>query len=130
MTDTPTPPDLSALIALVARLEGATEGSRELDCDIAVLVDGFFVERRPYADPAYCTFDEVGVKRTPRGDGQMLVQRYTKSTDAALALIERKLLGQSWLILYRAMMDWRSHVEPDVSRLLPRVLCIALLRAL
>lgn len=87
------------LSELIARVEAATEGSRELDALIAVAVDGFFIDGEdPWGRPKYCYLDEDGAQISPGQGHDMLVRRYTTSVDAALALIERVLRGAVWRV--------------------------------
>jgi hypothetical protein len=101
-----------ALASLIARVEAATGPDRRLDLDICAALGTL-----EYAS-------------TARGYTRMPHPELTASIDAALAFAERVLPGKGWRLLYSAMMDWRAHVEPNVGKLLPRVLILALLRAL
>lgn len=82
------------LAGLLDRVNDATGPDREIDCLIAVALDGFFeVPPRFEGDDAgYGYFDkEDGTRIEPGQYGDQLVWSYTDSIDAALALVERKL---------------------------------------
>lgn len=88
---------------LIKRLEEAEAGSRELDCEIAVLLDGFFTlppmwEGGPIG---YGYTDKSGARVSPGHGGDLLVRCYTTSLDAALALAER-VLPQGWTVEIKA----------------------------
>lgn len=88
---------------LIARLEAAEAGSRELDLAVvrAIGEDGDLVGWPPY----------------------------TTSLDTALAWVER--LGMDGFhTMYAALMNWKAH-DPrgPLSQSLPLALCIAILRA-
>lgn len=80
---------------LIARLEAAEAGSRELDCEIAVPVGGFYICTPRYegAPVAYGYVDEDGAHVEPGHGGAQMVPWYTTSLDAALALADRVLPG-------------------------------------
>lgn len=80
---------------LIEKLEQAEVGSRELDCLLGVLLDGFYVAIPRYhgAPIAYGRIDADGARTEPGHGGDQLVPRYTTSLDAALALAERVLPG-------------------------------------
>lgn len=78
---------------VIERLEAASEGSRELDCQIAVAVDGYFEmpSRYGWEAPDYGYVDDEGARVEPGHGGDQLVPRYTTSLDASLALAERTI---------------------------------------
>lgn len=120
----------SKLTDLIAKLEAATEGSRELDVEIAcALRPG----SRPYryAPGTYSFRDEMGVWDTKH------VSTVTTSLDAIVALIERKL--PVWWVQYlgQTQKGWATRIEQQGASLglfyspTPALaLCIALLSAL
>lgn len=110
----------SKLTDLIAKLEAATEGSRELDLDIAQL----------FREPWGYTGGE-----TPR---DIKCAPITTSLDAIVRLIERKLPGsglvmaattQPWAQVYRTD-DPGSNLDAVAASTLPLALCVALLSAL
>lgn len=109
------------LSALIASLEAAEVGSRELDDAVWFAATG---EKASYpfddeTDP-HIRYGTLAWVRLPRS---------TTSLDAALALAERLGLDV-WHIMYAAMMNWKAH-DPrgPASRIMPLALCIAILRA-
>lgn len=77
------------LSSLLERVKAASGPDRELDCAIAIAVDGFFIDGADYKGrPKYCYLDERG-QNSPGQGHDMLVRCYTASLDAALALVER-----------------------------------------
>lgn len=94
------------LSALIARLEAAEVGSRELDYAV-----------KAWLEP----IDEYWAIR--------VAADWTTSLDAALALAERLELD-AWRVTYAAMMNWKAH-DPRGSapKTMPLALCIAILRA-
>lgn len=86
----------SKLTDLIAKLEAATEGSRELDVEIAcALRPG----SRPYryAPGTYSFRDEMGVWDTKH------VSTVTTSLDAIVGLIERKLPGWGGMVSFGSL---------------------------
>jgi len=94
------------LSALIARLEAAEAGSRELDYAI-----------KAWLEP----IDDYWAIR--------VAADWTTSLDAALALAERPGMD-GWRIMYAALMNWKAH-DPrgPLLQTLPLALCIATLRA-
>jgi len=81
------------LASLITRLEGAGEGSRELDLAIGVALCGWTIEPTFMGMKGpWVTFDGGTCPATPGGDYPAL----TQSLDAALALAGRVLPGWSW----------------------------------
>lgn len=76
---------------IITSLEQAGEGSRELDCELAVLLDGFVIDGERYGLPRYCRVNETGGLDCPGQNGDDMVPRYTTSLDRALALAERTI---------------------------------------
>jgi hypothetical protein len=125
---------------LIKRLEEAEAGSRELDCEIAVLLDGFFTlppmwEGGPIG---YGYTDKSGVRISPGHGGDQLVRRYTTSLDAALALAERVLPGWCWMIERHKngtatawLHEWNAYGEGEqvVANTPALALCAAILKA-
>jgi len=132
---------------LIAKLEAASEGSRELDA-------GLYVETH---EPMFGRYWSPNASDDP-GDPYMAQKvtapNYTTSIDAALQLVETNLppsksygktdTGEGWKIgFYRSPYTFegnrwwdvmiRDHAEEGVTvkaRTLPLALCIALLRTL
>jgi hypothetical protein len=90
--------DLShtVIAGLKERVLAATGADREIDRTTAVAVDGFFVERRPYNDPAYCVIRDGETFTPGRKAGDAMVPLYSASIDAAIALVERVLPKWFW----------------------------------
>jgi len=80
--------DLRELIARLEKLEGP---SREVDCTIALTLDGFEIDERG----GYAYRDPDGNLNMSGNAKDMLVPRYTASLDGAIALCERVLPGWS-----------------------------------
>ena len=81
---------MSDLSSLIARLDKAEGPDRELDCQIAVAVDGFY-ELPPKWEGGpvgYGYTDAEGTPIHPGHGGDQLVRRYTSSIDAAVSLAE------------------------------------------
>lgn len=140
---------------VVERLAAAEVGSRELDCALAVLLDGYIEEPSRYGWEAhdYAYIDGEGGRVSPGHGGDQLVPHYTTSLDAALALAERVLPADpdfspatpsaGWKIdIYRGMVPsadgggWfvtvRRHATDGirVAKSSPALaLCAAILRA-
>lgn len=127
----PTPKDVSIPGELVARLEVATEGSREIDAWIADIFDPApdqhdgFSGRWPFA---------------PGSEFDAQVPPVTTSLDAALALAER-VLPEGWGYRltrtergghHAATLHWSHPVNREAyaeARAAALALCIAILRA-
>ncbi len=89
---------MSGLTELLARVEGCKGPDREIDCAIAVALEGYYTKPHPGwpDDPTrtmYCKIDADGSRIEPGNASDMLVHEYTGSIDAALALVERMLPG-------------------------------------
>lgn len=114
---------------LVERLEVASEGSRQLDCEMAVAVGGFFTEPSRYGFDSldYAYFDAEGARVSPGHGGDQMVPHYTTSLDDALALAARRELDPM-LILERAIHQARRYgpIPTDIAKL-TRYVCIAIL---
>lgn len=89
--DQVSPPDRAELGALFERVMAATGPDREIDCAIALALDGFFLAepRYPGAPIMYGYVDADGSRVEPGQSPTQLVRTYTDSVDAALALIRR-----------------------------------------
>ncbi len=84
---------------LIAELEAAPEGSRELDCKILVALREGFVEQSPF-NGRWCVyvFDHHGTKqlwRPARKDPIQRVMEWTTSIDDALSLVPA---GWGWSV--------------------------------
>lgn len=122
---------------LIEKLEGAAEGSREMDCALGVLVDDFVIDGERYGEPAYChTINDTYMR--PGQSGDMMVPPYSTSIDAALALIERRLPGWGF-VLETDAPEFAVRIGPpegpwpaeEIHAKTPALaLCIALLQAL
>lgn len=110
----------SKLTDLIAKLEAATEGSRELDLDIAQLL------REPWGYTG---------GETPR---DIKCAPITTSLDAIVALIERKLptMADFYIAQHRGSaratiwLDGKPYDGVKAGRYKPLAACIALLSAL
>jgi len=133
----------SDLTSLVERVEGASGADREIDRQLAVAIDGFWIEHQEYRGARYCHLDKDGRVSMPGQAGDMLVPAYTASVDAALALVERVLPGAYWRLeaLPPALQEaygapfWAScglpgEQEDAWGQEAASTLCAALLRAL
>lgn len=105
----------SALVDLLARVEAAERPDREIDCALALAIDGFFLDGEdPWGRPRYCYRDAEG-QVCPGHGHDMLVRRYTASLDEALALCARVLPG--WFVglqqnrHHNKPTDWTAYVE-------------------
>jgi len=80
---------------LVERVAAATGPDQELDCRIAVALDGFFeIEPKWDGGPiGYGYVNDEGTRIEPGHGGAQLVHRYTASIDDAVALVGRVLPG-------------------------------------
>lgn len=127
---------------LIARLEAATEGNRELDCLI-----------REWDDPRYTSGRRVMYYGEPTGEhvsvdtgGWSESPAFTTSIDAAVALIERKLPSANCIGVESYPDDdgattWEAYVSRNrvneghwmktgFAKTPALALCLALLRAL
>ena len=123
---------------LLARLESATEGDRELDCEIAVAVLDGEIEWKQ----ANYTMEMYPVRRYAStmhigGIGGDPVERYTTSIDAAMTLMPEgwwvQYLGQrikGWAVRIEAQgISIPSSTAPLRAATPALALCIAALRA-
>lgn len=134
----------SKLTDLIAKLEAAAKGSRELDALIWIATDP-----KPLGNikhwvhewaPGWRLGDVEGfiyMRDHPTGS-DWPAPEFTTSLDAIVALIERKLPGsglvmaattQPWAQVYRTD-DPGSNLDAVAASTLPLALCIALLSAL
>ena len=125
------------LAAFEARVEAATEGSRELDALIWGVIQGLT------AVGLTMTLGGSEELRTPRGEELRFPEHpwpgnYTTSVDAALALIERVLPGarcmverefdgRSWAMIQPGIAAPREQIDGATPAI---ALCAAALRAL
>lgn len=118
---------------LIARLEAAEAGSRELDTEV-------FRALEPWSDPErfYCACTGACLPDSPyyRG-GCSAKPRLTTSLDAIVATIGEKLPGQYWAVTehpdgFVATIGgpFHSQVKGVAMTTAPIALCIALLRAI
>lgn len=95
------------LQALLERVEKAVGPDREIDCAVAVAVDGYFVQGAdPWGRPKYCYRDAEGIVSPGQGH-DMLVRRYSASVDDDLALAERVLPGWECGV-WAQTAEWRK----------------------
>jgi len=128
---------------LIARLEAAEVGSREMDAEIGILLDGLFVCKPRYEGQsiAYGYIDSDGARVEPGHGGYQLVHRFTTSLDAALALAERVLPSGEWMVIvnpnhgdggfsYAGLETTDTKINVAHPGKVPALaLCIAILRA-
>lgn len=129
---------MSDLSALIVALEGATGPSRELDIEIARAMGDQDV-LRIYADPEITvrTANAVGLHwECPGCVGNVFVERYTSSIDAALTLVPPDMFvgmrrfSDGWYATVAVKSDledksvWRGNQKPAAI-----ALCIAALKA-
>lgn len=126
---------------LIARLEDAETGSRELDALVDALLFGgrsskTFTNKTPGGSlrRSYSA-GTVFLNENPEHNGGNVctgyhrkAPTYTTSLDAALALAERVLPGDGWKMLYAGLMNWRAHTPSGLQRL-PLLVCAAILKA-
>lgn len=117
-----TAPDIQARL-----VEG---GNRELDAEIAVLLDGFHtLPPRYHGDEiGYGYTDEDGANVRPGHGGKQLVRHYTTSVDAALALAERVLDSTEALGILHAVIDHVGSNGLPSSQIAP-LFCAAIVKA-
>jgi len=133
---------MADLLDLIARLERAEGPDRELDCQIAVAVDGFY-ELPPKWEGGpvgYGYTDAEGTPIHPGHGGDQLVRRYTSSIDAAVSLAERVLPGFGISIETHPVYGdwWYASVFGRIPMTIanahkqtgPLAICLAVLRAL
>lgn len=129
--------------SLIAKLEAATEGSRELDVEIFAEIDGRDLRRDGdvlLARSRKPPHDECVLMRWANGVAHewQKTPHYTTSLDAALTLVpegfdidqihkrqQPEMGGRMWYATIRGWSVFRS----DYQRTLPLALCIAALRA-
>lgn len=97
------------LTALLKRAKKTAGPDRELDCAIAVAIDGFTAGSPRFEgdDIRYWYFYKDGVAIWPGQAGDMLVRDYTSSMDAVLALSERIFPGE-----WRNLLDYAMNGDP------------------
>jgi hypothetical protein len=103
---------MQKLEELIAALEKADGPIRELDCAIAVAIDGYYeIAPKCEGGPIGYGYVEDGGKRyvQPGQGGDQLVRSYTASIDAALGLLERVLPG--WRI--ENLSEWDAEILRD-----------------
>lgn len=111
---------------LIARLEAATEGSRELDADIA-LVNGW-EKVDPFSE------DVCGPpwRQIATGYRTMSCPEFSTSLDAALTLVPEEEKGSFTLHVFEGGESAQAHVgefEQGDAKTGPLALCIAALKA-
>ncbi|WP_374453776.1 hypothetical protein [Phenylobacterium sp.] len=123
---------MTDLAQMIAKLEAASEGSRELDVDIAI-ASGEWTP--PYG--AERDADRPDVWRRSGVNYWAQYAAYTTSLDAIVALIARKLPGVAgWSVALdtydnsAALTDMAGETRGAVAKTLPLAACIAFLRAL
>lgn len=106
--------------ALVDRLSATTAGSRELDAEIA----------RALSVPVVARWGDYDWRPDGKGVWRSLPD-YTRSLNDALALAERVLGEKEALHLLADLLEREHQSDFDLISLsdLPRLLCIAILRA-
>lgn len=139
---------MTDLAQLIARLEAASEGSRELDGVVAILAGWFRVQPRFthnrkggwIAPENLIGADNEGRPQLDSLHGTTIHRdppRFTTSLDAIVALIERKLPGWHLQVeKHPGFCDATLWPSPDApywlthAATMPLALCIAFLRAL
>ncbi|MGX1587292.1 hypothetical protein [Brevundimonas diminuta] len=86
------------LSALIARLEAAEVGSRELDAHVEVAVRGFEAAKTGLSPEHWAVWRASSSGIVGDGATQYASAAVTTSLDAALALAERVLKGWAWEI--------------------------------
>lgn len=82
---------MGALGQLQALAEDASAPSRELDCALALALDGFWLKPDEHRGDLYCKRDSEGVEMHPGQGADMLVPRYSADAQVMLNLIARRL---------------------------------------
>lgn len=127
---------MTSLTSLIERIEAATEGSRELDCEICVAVGWF--RRDPARNHYNFAFDYVDIRdpqhdRLPGHGGDQLVPHITTSMDAAFTLLPN---GFTWAggDLSEDNVPWccitSDESGDDYACLSAATFCLALLAAI
>ena len=101
---------------IIARLEAAEGGSRELDAEIARIVGARHgpLERVNYEDRAIEIHDEIA-------------QYYTTSLDAALTLVPKEDGGNEASFISAVL--WQRHIGDIPKERIALAICIAALKA-
>lgn len=137
---------MGKLTELIARLEGADGGDREVDCHLWAMAEGIDLEWQgtslvagtegviAWVDPGKLTRN-FWSNRATTGPGS--IPAYTTSLDAIVALIERILPGVAgWSVALdtydnsAALTDMAGETRGAVAKTLPLAACLAFLRAL
>lgn len=130
---------MTDLTSLIEKLQKAGGPDRELDCQIAVAVDGFY-ELPPKWEGGpvgYGYTDAEGTPIHPGHGGDQLVRQYTLSIDAAASLAKRVL--PNWQINLSIFHDTLAEASfgnreaPHARSLATKpalAICLATLRAL
>lgn len=116
-------------MTLIEKLEAATEGSRELDAEVAALF--------PYKTRAYYQWRGMQPRGTKQDDATYLrahAPKFTISLDAAMTLVPD---GWAFQMLYEPTAFHEALVWPPANgspiskaKTLPLALCIAALKAM
>ena len=120
------------LSALIARLEAAEVGSRELDAHVEVAARGFEAAKTGLAREHWAVWRASSSGIVSDGATQYASAPVTTSLDAALALAER-VLGNGPCVLHRnGPSEWGfTYVDDDTAYAATPALsvCAAILRA-
>lgn len=119
------------LSALIARLEAAEVGSRELDAHVEVAARGFDAAKTGLAREHWAAWRASSSGIVGDGATQYASAPVTTSLDAALALAERVLPDAKVIAVSRTERGWGAGVNGYVVKSKPPALalCIAILRA-
>ena len=115
--------DKQALIALLERVEKATGPDRELDCRISHHFDRRGIWYGAAEDSGWAPaetvdgWDDTKWHEVGQDYVSSLVQQFTRSIDAALALVERVLPSALWHVNRPA--DWTGKIKKRKGEPLP-----------
>ena len=119
------------LSALIARLEAAEAGSRELDAHVEVAARAFGAAKTGLAREHWAVWRASSSGIVGDGATQYASAPVTTSLDAALALAERLIEHRLWN-LWKSSRGYVASFEGDIysrSSTPALALCIAILRA-
>ncbi len=104
------------LSALIARLEAAEVGSRELDAHVEVAARGFEAAKTGLAREHWAVWRASSSGIVGDGATRYASAPVTTSLDAALALAERVLEGWSWQVQQMVDEDERTFIASLAPR--------------
>ena len=127
---------------LIARLEAAEVGSREVDVEIWLELTPGATRQQSVVKSNKGLWPDYTIDETRQNGVLITVPNVTTSLDAALALAERVLPdvqfnmatgvkgGLPWVQCYPFPQEEDNYLDAEAAATLPLALCIAILRAL